>query len=240
MGTLLACGLIFILKNTESETKRVTGEVFEERIQAFHELLENENSREELFQEISKLWAETVSKDKGIADEFKQAILAEALPYDIFELLDFFATYNFVPATELFANTMQSQAHSFMPFPDYEYGAQYVSAIASVADIVATVQPLTNNTDIPPIQDNYSLFGNSLLRLPEVITNSLSDELWRPSATDCAVLANRFYFTDFSGTYQSQYGTQYFDYNEDIRPVISYIYDVCSLISISPPIESFQ
>jgi len=144
-------------------------------------------------------------------------------------------TYDFTGAADLFSATMDSASKGFMINPDYSYGAQYVSIISSVSDVISQVTPLSNNTNTP---EGTTLIGQTLYNLPMSFVNSLTEDVWKQTAEDCAILANRLYFTNFAGTYEGIYGTQDFDINDDIKPIFSQIYNICFTLASSPPIST--
>merc|ERR1711879_374013 len=163
-------------------------------------------------------------------------VASNLVPYDVFSIVDYLLNYNFAPTASLLADTLHSASQSFMKIPKYQDGAQVVDAIASVIDIVATVQPLSTST-APANSTEYSLLGQTVLRLPTTIQNSLTQEVWIQAAEDCATLANRLYFTEFVGTYNTPQGPVNYNFNEQIKPVFSNAYDICLALASSPPIS---
>lgn len=231
---MLGCGLYYVAANTETEAKRISGEILEEKIEAFRNYMDNEENREELISNLAKIFV-GIAKHSAhdVTNHFKQEVANTMVPYDVFSIAEYLINYDFTTITQLMSESLHSISASFMNFPKYQDAATAFSATASVLDIVSGVQPLTTNT-AAPTSNEYSLLGQALLRLPEVLTNSLSSGDWRDVAADCATLSNRFYFANFMGTYETAYGTESFNYNADIKPVFSNLYDVCVLLAASP------
>lgn len=231
LSITLGAAMIFVYNNTEPTAKRVTSDYIMERLSEIRANPKNED----LINELSRLSTD-IMKDAapGLTKEFMASLSSSIIPNDVFSIVDFILNYNFNYGAELFAATMDATSKSFMINPDYEYGAQYVSIISSVSDIVSNVEPLSNNTNIP---EATTLLGQTLYNLPMVFVNSLTEEVWKDAATSCTILANRLYFTDFSGTYETPYGLTSYDVNENVKPVFSQIHDICFTLASSPPIS---
>ena len=234
----LAYGLYVVSTQGETEAKRISNEIIAERLQAFREYLAVPEHREALGKELA-----TIIKDvtREVAPDITKAFSSEVattlIPYDVFSIAEYLINYNFTEIAQLLAGTLQSASTSFMKIPRYQDGAQVVSAIAAVVDIVASVEPLSSSTAAPSTTE-FSLLGQTLLRLPETLQNSLTQSSWAGAARDCATLANRLYFTDFTGTYNSAYGPIDFNYNEGLKPVFSNMYDICLTLASSPEVST--
>jgi len=234
----LAYGLYVVSTQGESEAKRISNEIVADRLQALREYLSVPEHRQQLGKELSSIIKDVTHEvAPDITKVFSSEVANALIPYDVFSIAEYLLNYNFNPIAELLAGSLHSASQSFMKIPRYQDGAEVVSAIAAVVDIVAGVQPLSDSTD-PPSTTEYSLLGQTLLRLPETVTNSLTQSSWTGAARDCATLANRLYFTDFTGSYDSVYGPMEFNLNEGVKPVFSNIYDICLTLANSPAVES--
>eukprot|EP00339_Tiarina_fusa_P015064 CAMPEP_0117009428 /NCGR_PEP_ID=MMETSP0472-20121206/8569_1 /TAXON_ID=693140 ORGANISM="Tiarina fusus, Strain LIS" /NCGR_SAMPLE_ID=MMETSP0472 /ASSEMBLY_ACC=CAM_ASM_000603 /LENGTH=227 /DNA_ID=CAMNT_0004711709 /DNA_START=139 /DNA_END=822 /DNA_ORIENTATION=- len=221
----------------ETHAKRISNEIISERLEAFRSFLAVDENRKEFVEEISVVASEFAHRiAPDVTKAFASEVAATMIPYDVFSIADYLLNYNFQPTAKLLGDSLHSISQTFMKIPRYQNGAQVVSAIAAVVDIVATVEPLSTSTE-PASSDNYSLLGQTILNLPQVITNSLDQQVWQQAAADCAVLTNRLYFTDFVGSYNSPYGTVEFNYNAGVKPVFSNIYDICLALSVAPEVS---
>jgi hypothetical protein len=233
----LSYGLYVVATQGESEAKRISNDIVIEQFQAFRNFISNRENRTRLVKELSVIINDiAVGVAPNVTKTFTAEAAANLVPYDVFSIADYLLNYNFGPTAELLGATLHSASQSFMKIPKYQDGAQVVSAIASVVDIVATVEPLSDSTD-PPATNEYSLLGQTILRLPVTIQNSLTQEVWSQAAEDCATLANRLYFTEFTGSYNTPYGPVDYNFNEQIKPVFSNIYDICLALASSPSVE---
>jgi len=234
----LSYGLYVVATQGETHAKRISNEIIEERIQAFQTFLEVPENREFVVEETAKALSELARKvAPDVTKSFVQEAATNLVPYDVFSIADYLLTYNFQPTATLLANTLESVSMAFMKIPRYQEVGQALSAISAVVDIVSGVEPLSTST-APPNTYDFSLLGQSILRLPVVLENSLTQSVWQQAANDCAILMNRLYFTDFTGTYNSIYGPTDFNFNSQVKPVFSNIYDVCLTLASAQPVSS--
>jgi len=232
LSSALAITMVYMYNNGEPDVKRVSNEFIIDRL---NEIRDNKE-HDELIKEISHHFT-LIMNDAApeLSKKITAAVAAGVIPNDIFSIVDYMLTYDFTGAADLFSATMDSASKGFMINPDYSYGAQYVSIISSVSDVLSHVTPLSNNTATP---EGTTLFGQTLYNLPMAFVNSLTEDVWKQTAEDCATLANRLYFTNFAGTYEGIYGTQEFDVNDSVKPAFSQIYNVCMTLANSPPIST--
>jgi len=226
------------LVSAEEQAKRISNEIIVERMEAFRNYLDDPENRAAFTKEVSSFVNDIASHSAhDITKAFVSEAAASMVPYDVFSIADYLLNYDFTATTQLLGATMHSISTSFLAVERYEEVGQVLSAIASVVDIVSTVEPLSDST-APPSSEEYSLLGQTILRLPATIQASLTEDVWKQTAMDCATIMNRLYFTDFIGTYNSPYGVESFNYNSAVKPVFSNIYDICLAIGSAPPVNA--
>jgi len=234
----LVYGLYLVASQGEQQAKRISNEIIVERMEAFRNYLQHPENRAAFTEEISEFVKEIAHHSApDVTKAFVSQVAANMVPYDIFSIADYLLNYNFTGVSQLLGATLDSIATSFLAVPRYQDVGEALSAVASVVDIVSTVTPLSQST-APPSSDEYSLLGQTILRLPQTIESSLTEDAWKQTAMDCATLMNRLYFTDFIGTYNSPYGVENYNYNDAVKPVFSNIYDVCLALGSAPPVSS--
>ena len=229
----LAGVLFAVATRAEPEAKKFSREHLADVLLEF----KNNKENDALIEELSVALTEAIEEAApGLTKDFVASTTNSLLPYDIFSVAEYILRYDFTDGVELFADTMDSASKSFLINPDFEQGGEVVSAIAAISRIVAEVEPLSTDTELPENYEDFSMLGQALLRAPTTFVNSLTESVWKKASFDCATLSNRLYFTDFSGTYETQQGETPFDFNENVRPVFSGIYQICATIASSPPV----
>lgn len=232
LSITLAVGFINLRANAEPETKKFSIEYLD---QIIDNIRHNEDKAIFVNEVGSAVKDVLMTGVPHAANAFVAGTANSLIPYDVFSIADFLVTYNFTEPATLFSQTMESASKSFMLNPDYAEGAEVISAIGAVSKIVSTIKPLSGNSGIPDATE-YSLLGQSVLRLPNAFYQALeNDDVWRRVAGDCAILSERLYFTNWEGTYQTPYGdTGYFNFNEGMREVLSEVHEVCQTLALSP------
>jgi len=236
--TFLSVGLIVVVTRGEPEAKRISGEIIEENIRAFREFLDRDEHREELMAEITKFFTKLSERNTPVlVNHMTQSVAESLIPGDAFSVIEYLLEYDFTNIAQLLSENLDVASRSFMKVPQYQYGAEVVSIISSVAGIVADkVEPLSSN-NTAPTEPLPSLFADLLIRIPTILQASLDQQSWKDASKDCAILTNRLYFTEFVGTYNTPYGKETFNYNESLKPVFSQINQICQILAASEPIS---